>query len=100
MTDKATEKKAYSDKFQAKLDKMNAQIDELKAKAKQAKADAAINYHERIEELEVKRNQTQDKLKELQQASGEAWEDIKDGFESAWGELQGSWEKAMEKFKS
>jgi ABC-type Zn uptake system ZnuABC Zn-binding protein ZnuA len=92
-------KEAYQAKVKAQLDKLNAKIDELKAKAAQAKADAAIEYHGQMEELYTKRETAQMKLQEVQDASGEAWEEMKAGVETAWTELQRSFEKATSKFK-
>jgi uncharacterized coiled-coil DUF342 family protein len=78
---------------------MRKAIDELKAKGEQVKADAAIEYHSKMEELYAKRDAAQAKLQELQQASGEAWSEIQQGFEKAWNELNTAWENAVAKFQ-
>ncbi|NEP82826.1 MAG: hypothetical protein F6K39_34600 [Okeania sp. SIO3B3] len=99
MTNQPETKQAYEAKTKAQIDKLNAQIDELKAKAKQAQADAAINYHEKIEELSTKRDAVKNKFQELQNSSEQAWEDVKVGFESAWNDLHGAFDSAISKFK-
>lgn len=93
-------RKAYKGKVKAQIEKLNAELDEMKAKGKQAKADAAIQYHEKIEELQAKRDDANQKLQELQDAGGEAWEEIRSGFEKAWSDVESAFQKASEKFNS
>lgn len=100
MATSTEDRQAYKDKVKAQIDKLDAQLDELKAKGQQAKADAAIQYHEKIEELQAKRDDANEKFKKLQEASGEAWEDIQSGFEKAWGDLESAFKQASEKFNS
>ena len=77
-------KENYEAKVQAKFEKINAQIDELKAKAIQSKADATIEYHNILEELQCQKDALDKKLGELQNSSGEAWKELSKG---EWAEI-------------
>lgn len=91
-------KKAYQEKMEAQLKEWQAKIDVLKAKADKAQADKRAKYYEQIESLNSKKKAASNKLKELQQAGEEAWDDVKDGMEKAWQELKTSVEEAGKKF--
>ncbi|WP_281284970.1 hypothetical protein [Roseovarius arcticus] len=39
------------------------------------------------------------KLKELRDASNEAWDDMKSGFDTAWISISGAFDSAMSRFK-
>ncbi|ACK66773.1 conserved hypothetical protein [Rippkaea orientalis PCC 8801] len=93
------QKQAYEAKVKAQFEQLNAQIDELKAKAKQAKAEAAVKYESALEELYARRDATQLKLEELQQAGEDAWMELQSGFEKAWNELAQSFDNALKKLQ-
>jgi hypothetical protein len=52
-----------------------------------------------VDDLEQKIDATKAKLKELGEASDDAWEQLKDGVESAWGALSTAIRNAAAKFK-
>jgi len=72
---------AYVKKIQAKLDEWNAEIDKLEAKVDQADAEGRAALQKQIESLRGKRKETEEKLEEVKQTSGEAWKDVKVGLE-------------------
>ena len=74
-------------RLKAKLDEWNAEIDELEAKAAQQKARADQRYAEQIVALKQKRDEAAEKLKEIQGATGDAWESLKSGAETLWDGL-------------
>jgi len=92
-------RKAYEEKLQAQLDEWAAKIDTLKAKASKAEADAKVNYHETIEELEKKRADAKKRLQEFREASDDAWTELKSGLDKAWSNLGSAVKSATEKFK-
>ena len=65
-------RKEYEGKVQAHLDKIDAQVDEMIARGKQAEADAKINYHDFIDELETHRDAAKQRLQEVQNSTDEA----------------------------
>ena len=94
-----TNKEAYLKKAQAKLDEWNADLDKMKAKLSAADADAKIKLDESIKELEVQRNEMKRKLDEIERAGEDAWEDMRDGMESAWHRVTTSIKDAVNRFK-
>jgi hypothetical protein len=49
--------------------------------------------------MREQRDQVQDKLKELQQASDTAWDDMRKGAEAMWAAAEESFTKAWSRFK-
>jgi predicted nuclease with TOPRIM domain len=93
------EKKAYEEKYQAKLDEWRAEIDKLSAKARQSSADARIRYQEEIEKLKKRRSDAETRLEEMRKSSGEAWRDLKGGADNAWDEVERAFKQAMTRFR-
>ena len=52
-----------------------------------------------VDELEQKVDATKDKLKEMGEASDDAWEQLKVDVESAWGALSAANQSVAAKFK-
>lgn len=92
-------KDAYVQKLKAKIDEWNAEIDKLSAKANQSQADLKLRYLEQIEELREKRNEVEAKLDALQEASGSAWDEIKEGLEDSFHVWKNSFSKAKAAFE-
>jgi len=76
-------KELYQKKLQAEFDQLSAEIDKLKAKAELAQADAQLDYYNEIEKLRSMRDEAKSKLAEFNNASDDAWEDFKEGMDSA-----------------
>jgi chromosome segregation ATPase len=93
------EKDAYVKKLKAKMEELNAEIDKMAAKAKDAEADAQIAYSNRLEDLRAKRKDVEEKLAQVQQAGGAAWQDLKQGLENSWDILKMSFSKAKSEFE-
>jgi predicted nucleic acid-binding Zn-ribbon protein len=91
-------KEAYKQKIEAEVELAHVKLAELKAKVKNSAADARIEYENQIEDLEQKINTTNAKLKELSEASEDAWENLKDGVESAWSKLSRAVKDTAAKF--
>lgn len=92
-------KKSYLQRLAEQLQEWDTEIDELKVKAHLAKADAKDELQKQLEELRVKKETAQSKLKLLQESSDDAWDDVKDGVEKSWKELKGAFASAIAKFK-
>lgn len=92
-------KEDYQNKLQAELDEWNTVIDELKAKADKAGADVQLEYHKQIKELRSMQETANNKLTELNEASGDVWEDMKAGVHSARDSLGNALKSATTKFK-
>ena len=92
-------KEAYLANREAELKEWDAKIMQLEAKAEQAEAQVKIHYYEQLESLRTKQTSVRDKLHELKQSSGAAWETVKIGLENAWNDLKGGLTSAAAKFK-
>lgn len=92
-------KQTYEQKLSAQLTKWNHEIEQLKLKADQASDDARLEYYRQIEELRVKEQELNEKLIAMKDASGQAWEDLKQGSELAWEAFSQSLQSARERFK-
>jgi len=90
---------AYVQQLKAKMDEWNAEIDKLEAQADQAEAQTKLEYQKQIEDLRAKRDDLEKKIAQLQQASSEAWEDLKVGTERAWNALGDAVKSAADRFK-
>jgi len=93
------DRKEYIDQMSAKLKEWDAEIQKLVAKADKAKADIKADYQQELDELRNKREEAQQKLKEIQQAGEDAWEELKDGIEKSWKTLGDSIKSAFRKLK-
>lgn len=92
-------KEAYEKKIEAQLEEWKSEIDSMKAKADKADADARIEYYKQIDSLRLKQEAAKEKLNELKNAGGEAWEDLKAGIELAGDSLWDAIKSAKARFK-
>ena len=92
-------KEAYLANREAELKEWDAKILQLEAKAEQAQAQVKIHYYEQLESLRAKQVTVREKLHELKQSSGAAWESVKIGLENSWNDLKGGLTNAVAKFK-
>lgn len=92
-------RKAYHGNMEENLRQIGAKIDELMAKGYEKSADAKVEYEKTMKVLKVKQAEASKKLKEVSEASDEAWEHIKKGADTAVHELKSAWESARSKFK-
>lgn len=93
-------KEAYKQKIEAELELAQAKLAEMKAQAKVSSADVRIAYAKQVDELEQGIDATKAKLKELGEAGEEAWEQLKEGVESAWGTVSVAVRDAAARFKA
>ena len=91
-------KNAYREKIEAQIEEQRARLELLKAKAKRAAADVKIMAYEEIGDADAKLDALKAKLQELGNATGDAWQEMKGGIESAWGELTEACKKAANRF--
>lgn len=81
-------KEAYLANREAEFEEWAAKMLQLEAKADQAQGQIKIHYYEQLELLRAKQTTVREKLHELKQASGAAWETVKIGLENAWYDLK------------
>lgn len=91
--------KDYQGKIESQLSELGHTIDELTGKAEHAANDVKQGYYENIDVLRSQKEEMQEKLYELKNSSGKAWEDIKIGLDHTWDEVQGVLQKAASRFQ-
>jgi uncharacterized coiled-coil DUF342 family protein len=92
-------RKDFIDKMAARLKELDTEVQKLEAKAKTAKADVKASINEQINELRVKKEEAHQKLKKIQDAGEDAWEELKDGAEKSWNIFEDSVKTAWGKLK-
>lgn len=92
-------KEAYKQKMEAHLKEWGAQINLLAAKAASANADAKLKYAQDLDKLRDKQRQANAKMKELEEASGDAWDKVKSSADELWDDLKSGVSHTMDKFK-
>ena len=90
---------AYKQKIAAQLKEWTAQINLLDAKVGNASADLKVMRANQLIELRVKENAAYEKIRELEKASGEAWEQVKVTADNMWDDLKTGIAEVQSKFK-
>ncbi len=89
----------YQEKIESTLDEWGEEIENLKKKADQVGTEARGKFREQIEDLRERQKTARKKLEELKGAGGEAWEDFREGAESALDELKKGVERVISRLK-
>lgn len=89
----------YCEKLQARMAQYDAKFDELKAKSQEMQADAKLEFLERMNQVDAKRQELKKQIEELKNNGEDAMQDIEQGVEKAWHELETAFEKAVAHFK-
>ena len=90
---------AYKQKMAAQLKEWSAQINLLEAKVENARADIKVKRAEELHALRAKQRAAAAKMKELESASGKAWEQVKETADKLWEDLKTGVADAHSKFK-
>jgi len=81
--------------IEGELKRLEPELEALKGHASRAETEA----RRLIGEIKARRKALKEKLAELKDASGEAWEDVKTGAVKGWAELRPALHSAISKFK-
>ena len=92
-------REAYVEKMKAKLDEWNASIARLEARAEGAGADMKEEINNEIGRIKKYRDEASSRIKDVQSAGDDAWEDFKTGIEKSWETLGEAFNSAMSRFK-
>lgn len=92
-------KDEYIESLASEMKEWSAQIDLLSAKAGNAAADVRLRFNEDIDALRAKQQAAAEKIKELEAASGDAWETVKETAEKVWDDLRTGLAGVASKFK-
>ena len=94
----STERQAYEQKMDARLAKWDAQMQALKARAREAGADVKAEIGEELHALEERSKAAKKKLRAFREASGDAWQDLKEGLDESWQALDRSLQEARKRY--
>jgi hypothetical protein len=92
-------RKDYIDRMAARLREWDTELQKLEAKAETAKTDVKASYNQKINELRLKKEEAQLKLKKIQDAGEDAWEELQEGAEKSWKIFEDSVKNAWDKLK-
>ena len=95
-------KDSYLKKMKAKFDDLNykwsLERNKLEAKAQHAKVEVKKNFEGKLKTLHEQREKMSQRLDQIDNASEEAWKDIKDGVDGAWKSLNEAIKRARSHF--
>lgn len=78
----------YIEKIKQQLNEWEQDIDRLEDKLSDVRDDLRQSYETKISELKDKKEEAVAKARQLEGATEEAWDDLKDGLEMAWDSLK------------
>ena len=91
-------KDAYVRKLKAKIDEWNAEIDALAAKAEQEHPEFKAQCRQKIEALQAKVKDAEERISAVHEAGEAAWEELKQGMRSSLETWKDSFAKAKREF--
>lgn len=94
-----SERTQYIENMKARLDRWNVEIGKLETKVQELANDTKGQYQKQLIEMQRYRDEAQQKLTELQNASDEAWKDIRSRLDKSWSKVTQSFETAMSRFE-
>jgi hypothetical protein len=98
-----SKKEEFLEQLKTKYDDLNyrwnIERNKLEAAAQHESAEVIKKYEEKRDALKQLRDDMKTRIKDLEAASGSAWEDVKDGAEEAWKALATAFDKATSHFK-
>lgn len=92
------EKREYMEKIDEMLTEYNAKLAQMRAKAIQVQTDMRREYLGQVKMLESKRDELRGTYGQLKEAGVGAWEDAKEGIETAMADFKEAFEKVKNRF--
>jgi hypothetical protein len=92
-------KSEYIERIAVRLNDLDHEIAELVAIADKAVEEVKADYYQQIKNLFLKKEDLQNKITDLKEASGNAWEDMKAGTELSWEVFNDSVKREKRKTK-
>ena len=92
-------KDEYVEKLKSQLDQWNAETSRWEEKARVATTEMKAEYEKHLATLAARREEAMYQMKLLQGASTEAWKDMMQGADAAWGQMQDAFTKARSHFE-
>ena len=86
------QKKVFKTDVENAKKKLNDKIDELRKKTSVAWGNAKENYNDGVEKLVEGRGLLNKKMSDFNSITKENWNDFKSGVNSAWSDIEKTWE--------
>ena len=93
------QKALYQEKLQEKMEQYSQELMELQAKMALLNEQAKASLVNEMDNLKKKKHEITEKMKQIQAASGEAYNDLKKGLDSSLVELDKAFDEAMNRFR-
>lgn len=90
---------AYKKKIYTELEIVQARFAEFKAQGQNFDTATRARHNQQVEKVEQHITATEAKLKELNAANDDVWEELVEGVENTWKVLQSTLEDAVKSFK-
>lgn len=90
----------YRKKIDTELEIVEARFATFKAEAKRYTSGARLEHAKHVEKIEKQVETTKEKLRELDDAHDDVWEELADGMENTWKALQATLGDVIENFKT
>jgi uncharacterized coiled-coil DUF342 family protein len=91
-------KETYETQVKSRMYELDSQIEELAAQIDRQAGDAKAESQKQLAALKAQRDQVNQRLKKVQDASGAAWEDLRKGADEAINSLAASLHKVRGRF--
>ncbi|MEA4880922.1 MAG: hypothetical protein VB045_05550 [Synergistaceae bacterium] len=91
-----TTRGTYREKIEAELEMAKAKLEHLRERANLASAVTALLYRRQIDELEMRVAETRARLREMNEAEENGWENFKDCVERAWDSMKESMKEMVD----
>jgi hypothetical protein len=85
-------------RLKSSLADMDAEIAKLHEKGLALKDEARTRWNEKMANLKAKQEAARKKVDELGKSTGDAWERVEEGAQSAWDDLQKAFQEASKEF--
>jgi len=88
----------YREKIDTELEIVEARFAKFKAEAKHLNSGDRLGHARHVEKIEKNVEATKVKLRELNEAHDDVWEELADGVENTWKALQATLDDAVTSF--
>ena len=92
------DKQAAAEQLKAEMEKWQAKLDEAKVQLDLAAKDGRDRLQPHVDKLQMEWDEANSRMKELQAASGDAWQDIHHGLKISLKAMQQAFSKAEKQF--
>jgi chromosome segregation ATPase len=79
------DREAFVEKLEARMHEWSARFEDLKARVRKVASTRRAEHAEQIAALQARRDEAKGKIRQLREAGGHAWEELREAAEKTWG---------------